>query len=428
LYSNLYCVPTHRIIENKNLSDFLEEVVFANRITDNKIPFILLDDNRGEENRYRILKLKKHYKNVKYYYFDSKKIIEIYNYIKSELPDSIQSKFLSLYPKNNVNYGNTMNKMFIICMLFGADFLHRRDSDIQINYHHQSNERIFPIELELKYLSKKINNKIVYIVGSGYNGKYDLDVDFLIKNGNDYSLLKKFYQCLSIPSEHYQEMFGCRKQYKQDEIELNSRAYPECGNIAFYDVFKYLPASPTPYMLGTDYFTVEIVVETSLHLVYHNRTVFHKHTKCRYDNFQKILNYWKGVALSVDSQIIYRNFYNYFTEYIKNQPDIENISNKIGKELDTYFKDIITNFSGLDDLRSEKFNEFISLLKESGKDSLIYKAAIELKGMKDSILQHTNNSITEHADLLSVWPQIIKVIKKYQYKKGLKKLLNSARL
>jgi hypothetical protein len=234
-----------------------------------------------------ILKSKLKFPKTIVHYISRKNVIDIYNLISQNLNEKDKAIFKKLYPNNNVNYGNVFNRIFIFAALFGAETIHRRDSDV-LPDNDANGKSIFPIEIEAANLAHKHNGKNTYVVGGGYKGKYNLDIDDLVDDG-DYTLVKELFDCMSIPSEHHEliikdEILNNNLPFTYDKIEHNSGSYPDCGNVGIYKLNQYLPSSPQDFVLGSDYFFIDIAVHTKLDLVYHNRSLIHKHTKDRAKN------------------------------------------------------------------------------------------------------------------------------------------------
>ena len=99
-----------------------------------------------------------------------------------------------------------------------------------------------------------------FMVGGGYAGKWSIDIDHLIHQTNREPAYR-FFRTLSIEPDDFSLVFeehiqGNSSEYIEDRLEFNSKKEPDCGNVALYDLFRYIPCSPVDYALGSDYFTI----------------------------------------------------------------------------------------------------------------------------------------------------------------------------
>ncbi|OGO86372.1 MAG: hypothetical protein A2Y24_08770 [Clostridiales bacterium GWE2_32_10] len=416
MYNRIYCVPTHRKMDIKNLEDYFQEVEFANEYNKEEMPFIIFEDNPEEINKEDVVNLNRKYKSVKTYYVTRTTINKLYDCLSEKMSLKNLEEFMKVYPGKNVNYGNTFNKIFLIGMFLHAEFIHRRDSDVLMDTNEITGKKVFPIEVEMEYLAKEVEGKTQYIVGGGYKGKYNLDIDCLIKENEDYTLLRKLFDCMSIPKEHHDdiindEMLGNNEPFISDKIDVNSGSYPDCGNIAYYKIFEWFPCPSADFVLGSDYFPLEIAIHSALGVVYHNRAVIHKHTKERYSEYSKILNYWKGLLLLVDSQIYYRNLYvNYMSKSIFNQCSCDaNISDFLDNLTESMTKFNQTFIQDYKEIRTEKLTQFLSLLNETEDENLM-NVSKDLEKAEDEIYNFTEELIKNHIKLIDSWKLVKKGI------------------
>ena len=204
MYERFFCIPTHREILDEFLDGFYKEVTYINSILNIPCPLVIFEDTNKNINKDKILSFKKKYTNCTVHYVTRQDVEKIYDIILYNLCKEDKIIFRKLYPNPNVNYGNVFNRIFIFATLLGADYIHRRDSDI-VSDIDQMGEYCFPAKIEVSALWKEKNNKIAYIVGGGYKGKYSLDIDDLI-NGDDLSLIKDLCTCISIPEEYHDDV------------------------------------------------------------------------------------------------------------------------------------------------------------------------------------------------------------------------------
>lgn len=414
MIKTIYAIPTHRLMDKENVNDYFSEVEYCIKELHEECMLVFFEDTEEYKSQDVIKTVGKEFKKVKYMYINRNDTRKIYDFIYEKLSDDAKSIFKKLYPNENVNYGNIFNRIFIFSILLGAEKIIRRDSDVLIE--HTTKGKVYPIKNEIKLLGKKDNNKTIYICGGGYKGTYDLDIDSLIKNnGKDYSLVRELFSCMSIPEEHHddiinEEILNNNKPFEKDIIDYDSKAYPECGNVGIFKLHKYFPSSCQDFILGSDYFFIDVAVHTKLNVVYHNRAVIHRHTKDRKSEYKKVYNYWKGFLMLIDSQIFYRNFYE---KYLDNKDfnnfklinnHIKQIVENMKLELNTNFKNDVTN-------RIQKLSNCLKILKKSD-DNVVKEISEELKDDFNFIIDFTQQSIEEHIELIRNWKEICDTVKK----------------
>ena len=71
MFEHIYCIPTHRVIDNLNLNNFFLEVRYANTIKKN-IPLVIFEDNDKQINKELISEYSKKYKDIKVVYITRK--------------------------------------------------------------------------------------------------------------------------------------------------------------------------------------------------------------------------------------------------------------------------------------------------------------------------------------------------------------------
>lgn len=409
MFEHIYCIPTHRVIDNLNLNNFFLEVRYANTIKKN-IPLVIFEDNDKQINKELISEYSKKYKDIKVVYITRKTTKKVYDIIKDKLSNKAAESFNLIYPNNRMNYGNILNRIFIFSDLMGADYITRRDSDILIEVD-ENGEKVFPIKYELNLLGKKNNDNVdIIICGGGYKGEYSIDIGSFVDD-DDYSKVKKMFTCISIPEEFHDEIIEkdiLQICDDQPDVVTEDADFPHGGNIGLYDLHHFLPSSPQNDVLGSDYFITEISSFLGLGLAHHNRSVIHKHTKERKKDHKEIKRYWKSFIAYVDAQNYYREFYERYVMSGKYE----------GMSLDEAIKFIpvdMTEFlekfpNECFDIRTEKYREGLEFLASSS-DSEIISIEEEFQNEKidSEIFAETEKSINDHIKLLSNWREIISV-------------------
>lgn len=423
-----YFLPTNRVLQ-QNFNHLCDEVLYANETYDLTLPFVIVDDMSNSINSEIIREKKRDFKHIQFLYFNKDKITYIYDQIKKLLPVKEQKIFEKVYPDNVINYGNTFNKIFIISILLGNEMFIRRDSDVFFQKIKQNSEDnyLFPVDIELKYLSKKINNRNIYIVGGGYIGKWGIDIDDFVID-NDYTLVKEFLSCLLIPEFLLDdiikvEIINNNKKYKEDSIEFDPLAYPQCGNVGYYKLFYSLPCSPAPYVIASDYFLLEAALEARFCVAYHNRTVIHQYTKDRNSSLDQVVDYWIRVLMWIDNKIANKKLFRDLNSKTKNNDTNQLDDNKFRNMILSIFSEINRNIPDTYAIRIEQYNKFLTILKKINKEAFLM-AADYLTEQQDKIMKMTDQGLYEHCDLISIWGDIVDIICSLRKSKDIQNIIN----
>ena len=157
MFNRIYCVPTHRKMDHRNIHSYFNEVKYANTKFSQDILLVFFEDQDEKINLEDILYASQNYSDVKYLYITRNEIKNLLDLIYRKLPRKSKAIFKKMYPGENVNYGNIFNRIFIFAILVGADFIHRRDSDIQIDID-SNNRRVYPIDAEMVNLGRETSD------------------------------------------------------------------------------------------------------------------------------------------------------------------------------------------------------------------------------------------------------------------------------
>ena len=149
----MFIIPTTRKC-TKAIHSAINEISLYKCAPDEEIEFVLLEQMKGDisEDNSRILKNITNDKiKIRHIYADD--IDEICNKYfekqKSGHSDNESSLFRQCY-----SYGMTYNRIFVIAAILGADYIHRRDSDVFMQVIEGNN--LSPLEIEMKYLGKNM--------------------------------------------------------------------------------------------------------------------------------------------------------------------------------------------------------------------------------------------------------------------------------
>ena len=144
-----YWIPTNKEID-KMLKSYVIEIDYVCTKYEIDIPVFILDSGNDEIEKLNdaaIREISRNYPNLSFYYLSLKKQETIINKIIDRA--KLIPEFSQCFVINEINYGVTMNKIYLIATALGYDIIHRRDSDTFL----QENCP-YPPEVEVKYIGK----------------------------------------------------------------------------------------------------------------------------------------------------------------------------------------------------------------------------------------------------------------------------------
>jgi hypothetical protein len=244
------------------------------------------------------------------------------------------NRLLYPYPEE-ADYGKVFNMLYLAAARYGRKVIHRRDSDC---FTPLGDEAMYPAWGEVQFIGKTVAEVLpmadtcesltedgilsgeIWIAGSDYTGDWNVNLELLQQHNTQ--TLNEFLRLLSIPEAWIPAYMNAK--YSDSGSNLRARPllitcenlpdipeivpyYPECGNIAMMEIFKWIPNFIGSRCIGFDYHTYILGSLLKVPAVYHTRRIIHAH---EYSRKQKdsSLNYWRGIAKLAD--------YNYFiTEF-----------------------------------------------------------------------------------------------------------------
>lgn len=202
------------------------------------------------------------------------------------------------------SYGACTNRAFLVAAALGCESVHRRDSDVA--FQTLDGMPLYPIHHELASLGKRAADaaagvtevaldpahadKPVVSVGASFIG--DLSVDLEEVRTLD---PQAYYDIVSLWAEP-----GASEQAKRELVAESFTGAPDgafsedrsvlalidpmrvdMANISYYQVHEDVPLPPMTETLGSDYFHIHLVPDSTLPGVLHNRHVINYHTPDR---------------------------------------------------------------------------------------------------------------------------------------------------
>lgn len=303
---HVYMIGTERELVPEFIPTYFEEAKFMQEQSGEETELVLVDESESpiaEKNR-QCLSVNR-IDDVKYIYCGRELQARLFKNIRDEISDP---SLVDLLEYQGYSYGRVMNKQFLIAGMMGANYLHRRDSDVKI----EGEIFGYPSAVENKYLGKRVrnfktlcgseqhsDNQIIYMAGSGYSGGSNWKADFGIFMEQDSDLISKvaglFHYGDDLLKEYLKEITEGNISITEKEKFLPKHNHPKplCGNLAFYEVFKYMPCSTVLSTIGSDNLIRSFLKEMDMPIIYHTNYVYHEFGKERDSkDIQYLLSYW----------------------------------------------------------------------------------------------------------------------------------------
>lgn len=406
---HIFSVPTHRRIQDNALEGFFMELEYARQACGLEIPLIVLDD--GTDNRQTLAAAASRHSSVPCFRLDLQDMDVVYDHLIKMLSERSRQAVALLRSAVRPNYGNAFNRLYLIAAMMGATHLHRRDSDVCPQYLARpdgSLAPLLPIELEVQYLGKVVDDRVVQFAGGGYTGMESLDVAHLSKDG-DTGPLRRFYRLLSISDDICDAILRAesateRLPYGGDELVFDGFRTPHCGNLAIGPVFELLPSSPAPYALGTDYFAINCLNKLGFGRLTHNRDLAHEYVAERDDSHAKLVGYWRGIFGLVLYQQFYRPQQHMLFEQWGDQLAREGSLPAARDAVVESMQHCLSGWS-FPDVQST-MDEFQALAALKS-DPRMPPVLAELRSQQQPMFDSMRRAIDEHLALIAAWPEIV---------------------
>ncbi|MEU6852894.1 DUF6271 family protein [Actinacidiphila alni] len=208
---------------------------------------------------------------------------------------------LDLMLPDGLSYGACTNRAFLIAAALDCESVHRRDSDSR--YQHVDGLPVFPIHHELMSLGKRAGDaaagvtenalaaehadKTVTMVGASFIGEMSVDIEEMYRLDRD-----AYYDVVGLWAPvHWSAE---KKRELVDESFRGAGSEPFAGdrstlalvdpmrvdmcNIAFHGVHERVPLMPARDTIGSDYFLIHLVPDSTLPGVLHNRHIVNYYT------------------------------------------------------------------------------------------------------------------------------------------------------
>jgi hypothetical protein len=332
----LYVIPTTRLcaatIENL-------EHDFSQGTDSEGTSFLLLDQCDGGEAKVHhetLVRLAQRHPQVAFYHVLASEVdARVHQVVKDNSgfdAPQLERCFLAEY-----SYGMAANRISLVAAALGASSVHRRDSDVRLQFIEGAPLR--PYEVERTFIGRSVgqlkeelnrpsvrgrfveldlstynDSEPIQLVGGAYKGDWPIDYADLADNHLEL-LHDLIHQGRPTESRAYVEamvrqklLLGTRERYERDELRLPVRDMIEVGNYSLFEIFKQVPVPPVVRTSGIDYFYHSLLEALRLPLIYHNRRVLHEYSSERKPGAWSF-DYYAGLAMFRASACYYRKLY-----------------------------------------------------------------------------------------------------------------------
>lgn len=424
--NHVYTIGTDRMLVEEFFDSYIDEVRNIIEKTGEETTLVVVDESPLAIQKINADIINRHRPNdIKLIHFNGEQQEALFDHIKNNISDT---SILELLDYKGYSYGRVMNKQFMVASALGADYLHRRDSDVKI-----VNKKFgYPSDVEIKYLGKTIGelenhnlegyerynkDQCIYMVGSGYSGKSDWKVDFGVFLEEDTELINEvtdlFGYNKDLSEEYYNQIITGNISFNKNEILLPEKNHPNplCGNMSLYKIFQRLPCSTMLSTIGSDNLIRGFLKRLHSPIIYHGIFVYHQFTPDRDNNDMKYLtSYWPRV---LNKLIYYTIIENLIYNYAKSKVECL-------KKIDNVKFDKVTNLNMLtyeyvESITLQSIEAFVGIMKKA-RNSKINAIGnyISTKHFADQSVKNTYYGVRNGSKLTEVWGEVVNICKTHK--------------
>jgi hypothetical protein len=202
------------------------------------------------------------------------------------------------------SYGACTNRAFLIAAALGCESVHRRDSDVAFQVF--EGEPAYPIHHELMSLGKRAADatrgvtevaldpahahKPVVSVGASFIGDLSVDIEEIRElDPQAYYDIVSLWAAPGVTEQEKRELVAESFTGAPDGAFRGDRSVlclvdpmrVDMSNISYFQVHEDVPLPPMTDTIGSDYFHIHLVPDSTLPGVLHNRHVVNYHTPDR---------------------------------------------------------------------------------------------------------------------------------------------------
>jgi Family of unknown function (DUF6271) len=276
----LLYTPTHRRCE-RSFESVQTELKFARHVGETML-FLLIEHNLSDADSWS------HARSLGS--IDSANVIHLTSALKREWIRQIVNRLrvgpeasgllMALLVPQCTSYGQGPNLAYLAARSFGAQVVHRRDSDVTLPHADRT-----AVEMEVRGGSLAATD--IYVVGTGTFGDPTFDRRDLLAAGLEFLL---DYQCLGNPNISRTQVRAealdylvdePRRYYDDDFIVQDMDWQVEMEVCAIGRMFELVPEMPTCDMLGSDYMVKDVAYRTGCPILFHSRKWEHRYEGSR---------------------------------------------------------------------------------------------------------------------------------------------------
>lgn len=424
---HVYTIGTERKLVPEFISTYFEEAKIMQEQSGEETELVFVDESESpiaEKNREYLSANRND--DVKYIYCGRELQSRLFKSIREEISDP---SLVDLLDYQGYSYGRVMNKQFLIAGMLGADYLHRRDSDVKI----EKEMFGYPSAVENKYLGKcvgdfrilsgsqqHLDEQIIYMAGSGYSGGSNWKADFGIFLEQDSDLIYEvaglFHYGDDLLKEYLKEITEGNISITEKEKFLPKHNHPKplCGNLAFYEIFKHIPCSTVLSTIGSDNLIRGFLKEMDMPIIYHTNYVYHEFGKERDSkDIQYLLSYWPRM---INKLAYYRLIDRIIFQYQKKKNGrIKTISDINFK--DFMDKDLLT-YAYIENVVLECTDQYIEIMKK-GRNPLFAPMIHQFtqKEFRDKLVSNMYHGFLGGERLTENWREIMDICRQPKFRK-----------
>jgi hypothetical protein len=328
---------------------------------------------------------------------------------------------LDLMLPDRVSYGACTNRAFLIAAALGCESVHRRDSDL--HYQRFGDAAVYPIDIELTFLGRpaaevaglagevgldRSDERPVAMVAGSFIGELSVDIDDIRRA--DPAVYRDIVELWAAEDTSVEE----RRQLVDESftgagaeaftgdwnrLEQVDPMRVDMCNISFHGVHERVPLPPMTDTIGSDYFLIHLVPDSTLPGVRHNRHIVNFHTPDRRTE-DAFLAYHRRLAKFFLSMlylhVIYEGLGRAGADLLDERHELR--ADRVAELVrGTVLLDRAANVRRLDRLE-------VAYRRLGGRHT---KAADQLAGGRDRLLAEAAQDIEDYALLIDVWAVLI---------------------
>ncbi len=326
-----------------------------------------------------------------------------------------------LRPPDRVSYGYGPNIATLFALSLGAEYLHRRDSDV---YLAEANQQAMPLEQEIRYTGSEVRDAptlrnagawsdTIAIVGTNTYGDATIDRAELIEAGADhlYDL-----QSLGRPGASRWDVAGEASEYlivepsvryRSDFVALDYRNRVEMEAFCIAIAEQQCPEMPSD-VIGCDYINLNLSRDLLKAIVYHSRKMVHRHEDDRRGRTSR--NEFVDYALRDVNYLQMGRIFERVSKHVRHEAEQTAASFSLEHFGDLISRAVADRHEAVQDVRLGAADVYLRASHEArcsdgGREILgtVAKRILERGAQLD---EHIERELETYCELLRLWPAL----------------------